>query len=172
MGPVKGQLSNLLGDHAVFAKSDPDIQFGSGAPATEDTPLISFDTVELGAVRSARMGPDPARALGGDEVDDHALGASLVRWTPRPDRVLEHLKVASIVESVGRGPTGSGAPSTATSATSGEAKAKVKRNASGKGQAMTARTVSGTAVVEAKRAVSGSSWSRHRAPRRARPRPS
>ena len=44
------------------------------AASTEDIPLISFDTVDLGAVRSARMGPDPARALGRDEVDDHAGG--------------------------------------------------------------------------------------------------
>ena len=111
------KLPGLLGRHAVLPESDPDIQFDSGAPATEDTPLISFGALDLGAVRSARMGSDPARALGRDEVDDHAGGVSLVRRTPKPDRVLEDLKVASVVDSVGRVPTGSGAPPAATGAT-------------------------------------------------------
>ena len=70
-------------------------------------------------------------------------GASPVRRTPRPDRVFEDFKAASIVDSVGRVPTGSGAPSEATSATSGEvkAKAKVKSTASDKGKAKLTRTV-------------------------------
>jgi len=113
---AKGQLSNILGRHAVFLESDPDIQFGSGAPASEDNPLISPGSVDLGAVRSARVRPDPAKALVCDELDDHARGACLVRQTPRPDRVLEALKVASVVDSVGRVPTGPGAPTSATSA--------------------------------------------------------
>ena len=46
----EGQLSNLLGRHAVIPESDPDIRFGSGEPAVEDTPLISFGTVDLGAM--------------------------------------------------------------------------------------------------------------------------
>jgi len=86
---AKGQLSNILGRHAVFLESDPDIQFGSGAPAVEDTSLISFDTVDLGALRPVRMGPDPGVALGQDEVDDHAGEACLVRQTPRPGRLRE-----------------------------------------------------------------------------------
>ena len=77
MGPVEGQLPNLLGRHVVLPGSDLDIQFNSpvlGAPATKDTPLIPFGTVDLGAVRSERMGPDLARALGRDEADDQAGG--------------------------------------------------------------------------------------------------
>ena len=105
----------------------------------EDTLPISSGTVDLGTVRSACVRPVPARALGRDEIDDHAGGAYLVRRTPRPDRVLEDLEVASLVDSLGRMPTGSGAPFSATHATSGEAQAKVPD----------------AVVVEAKRAASG-----------------
>ena len=79
---AKGQLSNLLGRHAVLPESDRNIQFGSCAPASEDTPLISSGTVETGAVRSARVRPDPAQALGRDEVDDHAEGGLLLTADP------------------------------------------------------------------------------------------
>ena len=69
-------------------------------------------------MRPVRMGPDPGASLGRDEVDDHGGEADLVRQTPRPDRLLEALKVASIVESVGRVPTGSRTPAPGTSALS------------------------------------------------------
>ena len=135
----EGQLSNLLGRHAVIPESDPVIQFGSGAPAVEDIPLISFGTVDLGAMRPVRMGPDPGVSLGRDEVDDHGGEAALVRQTPRPDRLLEALKVASIVESVGRVPTGSGTPASGTCAPSDTAPAPVQSSHPGGDKAQVKR---------------------------------
>ena len=85
----EGRISSLLGRHAVIPESDPGIQFGSGAPAGEDPPLISFGTVDSapgGASAVDSVGRVPrgsdTPASGTSAISDEPQAKSVTKSAP------------------------------------------------------------------------------------------
>jgi len=108
----EGRISSRLGRHAGIPESDPGIQFGSGAPAGEDPPLISFGTVDS-APRGASAVDSVGRVPGGS--DTPASGTNAISDEPQAKSVTK-----SAPTSAKPGGAKSATPSAPTSAQPGE----------------------------------------------------
>ena len=80
----EGRISSRLGRHAVIPESDPGIQFGSGAPAGEEPPLISFGTVDSAPGGASAVDPVGRVPRGSDTP---ASGTSAISDEPQAKSV-------------------------------------------------------------------------------------